>query len=116
MCECATVAAPAAGLTFWMADANLLARFDGGQVTSAGGLRPGVAAGAGPPRPGGAGSPAGVPDRLRVRGPGRRRRAALGPALEAGLRAAAGQRARPGQPADALAPGERRRPACRRAP
>src|SRR6266704_643178 len=38
MCECATVAAPAAGFTFWMADANLLARFDGGQVTSDGGL------------------------------------------------------------------------------
>jgi hypothetical protein len=38
MCECATVAAPAAGFTFWQADANLLARFDGGQVTSDGGL------------------------------------------------------------------------------
>jgi hypothetical protein len=38
MCECATAAGPAAGFTFWMADANLFARFDGGQVTSDGGL------------------------------------------------------------------------------
>ena len=38
MCDCATTAGPAAGFTFWIADANLLARFDGGQVTSDGGL------------------------------------------------------------------------------
>lgn len=38
MCDCATVAGPAAGFTFWAADANLIARFDGGQVTSDGGL------------------------------------------------------------------------------
>jgi hypothetical protein len=38
MCECATVGGPAAGLLFWQADANLIARFDGGQVTSDGGL------------------------------------------------------------------------------
>ena len=38
MCDCATAAGPAAGFTFWMADANLLARFDGGQVTGDGGL------------------------------------------------------------------------------
>jgi hypothetical protein len=38
MCDCATADGPAAGFTFWMADANLFARFDGGQVTSDGGL------------------------------------------------------------------------------
>ena len=38
MCECATAAAPGAGFTFWAADANVFARFDGGQVTSDGGL------------------------------------------------------------------------------
>ena len=38
MCDCATVAAPAAGFTFWAADANVFARFDGGRVTSDGGL------------------------------------------------------------------------------
>ena len=38
MCDCATAAGPAAGFTFWTADANLFARFDGGQVTSDGGL------------------------------------------------------------------------------
>ena len=38
MCECATAGGPAAGFTFWQADANLLACFDGGQVTSDGGL------------------------------------------------------------------------------
>jgi Transposase DDE domain group 1 len=38
MCDCATAAGPAAGFTFWTADANLLACFDGGQVTSDGGL------------------------------------------------------------------------------
>src|SRR5688572_17176549 len=38
MCECATADAPGAGFTFWEADANVFARFDGGQVTSDGGL------------------------------------------------------------------------------
>ena len=38
MCECATADGSGGGFTFWMADANLLARFDGGQVTSDGGL------------------------------------------------------------------------------
>ena len=38
MCDCATAVAPAAGFTFWQADANLRVRFDGGQVTSDGGL------------------------------------------------------------------------------
>jgi hypothetical protein len=38
MCDCATAAPSGAGFTFWMADANLRARFDGGQVTSDGGL------------------------------------------------------------------------------
>src|SRR5215210_9393062 len=38
MCECATTDGPAAGCRFWMADANLVARFDGGQMTSDGGL------------------------------------------------------------------------------
>ena len=39
MCDCATAAGPAAGFTFWTAaDANLFARFDGGQLTSDGGL------------------------------------------------------------------------------
>src|SRR3989442_12231368 len=39
MCDCATAAGPAAGFRFWTAaDANLLACFDGGLVTSDGGL------------------------------------------------------------------------------
>src|SRR6266516_1807698 len=38
MCECATAVGSGTGFTFWQADANLLARFDGGQVTSDGGL------------------------------------------------------------------------------
>ena len=38
MCDCATAVAPAAGFTFWQAAANLRVRFDGGQVTSDGGL------------------------------------------------------------------------------
>src|SRR5438067_6389628 len=38
MCECATAAGPAAGFTFWLGDANVFARFDGGQLTSDGGL------------------------------------------------------------------------------
>ena len=38
MCECATADGPAGGTLFWMADANLVARFDGGQLTSDGGL------------------------------------------------------------------------------
>ena len=38
MGDCATAVGAGAGFTFWQADANLLARFDGGQVTSDGGL------------------------------------------------------------------------------
>ena len=38
MGDCATAVGSGAGFTFWQADANLLARFDGGQVTSDGGL------------------------------------------------------------------------------
>lgn len=38
MCDCATAEGPGVGFTFWQADANLLVRFDGGQVTSDGGL------------------------------------------------------------------------------
>lgn len=40
MCECATAERSGVGYTFWMGDAeaSLLARFDGGQVTSDGGL------------------------------------------------------------------------------
>src|SRR5512134_3708708 len=38
MCECATAAGPAGGFTFWQADTNVFARFDGGRVTSDGGL------------------------------------------------------------------------------
>ena len=109
----------------------LEAAFDGGRLTTDGGLpwlaeaeaalglcarlggrRPGVAARAGAAHPGDAGAPAGVPDRLRLRGPGRRRHAAHRPAAQAGLRAAARERAGPGQPADLLAAGERGRPAA----
>ncbi len=38
MCECATAEGSGVGFTFWLGDANLFARFDGGQVTSDGGL------------------------------------------------------------------------------
>ncbi len=40
MCECATAERSGTGFTCWMSDAeaNLLARFDGGQITSDGGL------------------------------------------------------------------------------
>jgi hypothetical protein len=38
MCECATADESGVGFTFWLADANVHARFDGGQVTSDGGL------------------------------------------------------------------------------
>jgi hypothetical protein len=38
MCDCATAVGSGAGFTFRQADANLLVRFDGGQVTSDGGL------------------------------------------------------------------------------
>jgi len=38
MCDGATAAGPAAGFTFWAAEANRFARSDGGQVTSDGGL------------------------------------------------------------------------------
>ena len=47
-----------------------------GLCDGAGGVRPGVAARRGAPQPGDAGAAAGVPDRLRLRGPGRRRHAA----------------------------------------
>jgi hypothetical protein len=38
MCECATAVGTGVGFTFWQGDANLLIRFDGGQVTSDGGV------------------------------------------------------------------------------
>src|SRR5215213_10172722 len=38
MCQCATAAGRGVGFTFWQGDANLLMRFDGGQVTSDGGV------------------------------------------------------------------------------
>jgi hypothetical protein len=38
MCDCATAEGSGVGFTFWLGDANLLMRFDGGQVTSDGGL------------------------------------------------------------------------------
>jgi hypothetical protein len=38
MCECATATGSGVGFTFWQGDANLLVRFDGGQVTSDGGV------------------------------------------------------------------------------
>jgi hypothetical protein len=38
MCECATAEGAGVGFTFWLGDANVHARFDGGQVTSDGGL------------------------------------------------------------------------------
>ena len=64
----------------------------------------------------GAGPPARLPDRLRLRRPERRRHAAPRPAAQAGLRPAAGERRGPGQPADLLAAGERGRPARLHAP
>ena len=104
----------------------LEAAFDGGRLTSDGGLpwvgeaeavlgvcaRPGrggarVAPRAGAALPGGAGAAAGLPDRLRLRGPERRHDAAPRPAAQAGLRAAARDGGRPGQPADPLPAGER---------
>ena len=91
---------------------NLGVRFDGGQVTSDGGLPwmveaetalgvcAALAARVPEWRRGGvrhslerAGAPAGVPDRVRLRRPERCRRAAHGPGVQAGLWAAAGQRA-----------------------
>ena len=38
MCECATATGSGVGFTFWQGDANLLMRFDGGQLTSDGGV------------------------------------------------------------------------------
>jgi hypothetical protein len=38
MCQCATATGAGVGFTFWQGGANLLTRFDGGQVTSDGGL------------------------------------------------------------------------------
>jgi Transposase DDE domain group 1 len=38
MCECATATGSGVGFTFWQGDANLLVRFDGGQLTSDGGV------------------------------------------------------------------------------
>jgi len=38
MCECATATGSGVGFTFWQGDANVLVRFDGGQVTSDGGV------------------------------------------------------------------------------
>ena len=38
MCECATATGTGVGFTFWQGDANLLMRFDGGQLTSDGGV------------------------------------------------------------------------------
>jgi hypothetical protein len=38
MCECATATGTGVGFTFWQGDANLLVRFDGGQLTSDGGV------------------------------------------------------------------------------
>jgi Transposase DDE domain group 1 len=38
VCDCATAEGTGVGFTFWLGDANLLMRFDGGQVTSDGGL------------------------------------------------------------------------------
>jgi hypothetical protein len=38
MCECATATGTGVGFTFWQGDANLLVRFDGGQITSDGGV------------------------------------------------------------------------------
>ena len=111
----------------------LEASFDGGRLTSDGGLPwleqaetalglcaafaagdSRLAAWSGPPSAADPGPPAGLPDRLRLRGPGRRRHPAHRSAAQAGLWPAAGDRGRPGQPADAVAAGERgraRRPA-----
>ena len=38
MCECATATGSGVGFTFWQGDANLRVRFDGGQLTSDGGV------------------------------------------------------------------------------
>ena len=38
MCECATATGTGVGFTFWPGDANLLVRFDGGQLTGDGGV------------------------------------------------------------------------------
>src|SRR5829696_3898160 len=38
MCQCATATGSGVGFTFWQGGANLLMRFDGGQMTSDGGL------------------------------------------------------------------------------
>jgi hypothetical protein len=38
MCECATATGTGVGFTFWQGDANLLMRFDGGQLTSDSGV------------------------------------------------------------------------------
>src|SRR3954470_16883894 len=38
MCQCATATGAGVGFTFWQGDANLLMRFDGGQLTSDGGV------------------------------------------------------------------------------
>jgi hypothetical protein len=38
MCQCATATGSGVGFTFWQGDANLLVRFDGGQLTSDGGV------------------------------------------------------------------------------
>ena len=113
----------------------LEAAFDAGRLTSDGGLpwlaeaearwacarrwRPASPSGGGGPvrhSPGDAGPAAGVPDRLRLRGPGRRRpRCAADPLLKLVCGRLPGERAGPGQPADPLAPGERGRSARRRA-
>src|SRR3954454_18078318 len=38
MCQCATATGAGVGFAFWQGDANLLVRFDGGQLTSDGGV------------------------------------------------------------------------------
>src|SRR5688500_8164835 len=91
MCDCATPISQAAVSWFALrtpADATLSARFDGGPLTSDGGL-PWVA----------------------------QAEAALGvcAALAAGVPPPARERPGPGPPADPVPPGERRRPARRRA-
>ena len=52
---------------------------------------------------GDAGPPAGLPDRLRLRGPGRRRHPAHRPAAQAGLRSVAGNRSGSREPTDPVA-------------
>src|SRR3954468_21871824 len=90
----------------WLAEADrALGLWAGRAAEGAGGGR--GPAGSGAARPGDAGAAASVPDRVRVRGPGRRGYVAGRPAAEAGVRAAAGGRGRPGEPADAVAAGER---------